>query len=70
MGYDKQRAKHHEWRVPEKRLFGLGAIGGALGVWMGMRVWRHKTKHRSFTVGVPLLFLWNVVLGAAYVQWS
>ncbi|MBD2871179.1 DUF1294 domain-containing protein [Paenibacillus sp. IB182493] len=62
MGYDKKRAKRQRRRVPEKRLFALSAAGGAAGTWLGMSAWRHKTKHRSFVVGVPMLFGLNVLL--------
>ncbi|OBZ17003.1 DUF1294 domain-containing protein [Bacillus sp. FJAT-26390] len=62
MGYDKKSAKKHRRRVPEKRLFLLSAIGGAGGTWLAMNTWRHKTKHRSFTVGIPFLFGLNLLL--------
>ncbi|GGG79857.1 DUF1294 domain-containing protein [Paenibacillus radicis (ex Gao et al. 2016)] len=65
MGADKHAARNKKRRVPEKRLFGFAAIGGAAGAWIGMQVFRHKTKHRSFVVGIPLLILWNLV--AVYV---
>lgn len=60
MGLDKQYAKQKQRRIPEKRLFTLSAVGGALGGWIGMKVWRHKTKHRSFVIGLPLLFVLNI----------
>lgn len=62
MGLDKKRARKHRRRIPEKRLFTLSAIGGAGGTWMAMKVWRHKTMHRSFTVGIPFLFGLNLLL--------
>ncbi|GLX70763.1 DUF1294 domain-containing protein [Paenibacillus glycanilyticus] len=62
MGMDKSYARHKKRRIPEKRLFGISAIGGALGAWIGMQVWRHKTKHTSFRVGIPLLFVLNLVI--------
>ncbi|MCI3920385.1 DUF1294 domain-containing protein [Paenibacillus sp. TRM 82003] len=65
MKADKGRAKRKgAWRVPERRLFGIALAGGALGVWAGMRSYRHKTKHASFVYGVPSLFLLN--LGFVY----
>lgn len=70
MGHDKGQAKNGGRRVPEKRLFGFAACGGAIGGWLGMRVWRHKTKHTSFVIGMPLLILFNagcVILIALYV---
>jgi uncharacterized membrane protein YsdA (DUF1294 family) len=64
MGIDKQRAKaaRRQRRIPEQRLFLLSAIGGAAGTMLGMRTWRHKTKHRTFTVGVPFLLGFNLLL--------
>lgn len=67
MGYDKTQAKRGNWRVPEKRFFLLSLIGGALGTWIAMRVWRHKTKHPTFTLGIPALLLLN--FACAYFLW-
>ncbi|MGV2886157.1 DUF1294 domain-containing protein [Paenibacillus taichungensis] len=61
MGVDKKRSQNSEWRVPEKRLFGFAFFGGALGILGGMYTFRHKTKHWSFRIGVPLLLCLNVV---------
>lgn len=56
MGEDKRRARRHSrQRIPEKVLFLAALPGGALGGWLGMQVFRHKTKHTSFVVGMPLL---------------
>lgn len=62
MGADKRRAVQKRRRVPEQRLFLLSAIGGAAGTMLGMKAWRHKTKHRSFTVGIPFLLGFNLIL--------
>ncbi|THF74941.1 DUF1294 domain-containing protein [Cohnella fermenti] len=59
MGYDKQLAKRKQRRVSERRLFLYAAIGGALGGWLGMRTYRHKTKHASFVYGMPALLVLN-----------
>ncbi|MBQ7625068.1 MAG: DUF1294 domain-containing protein [Clostridia bacterium] len=59
-GADKSAAKRGAWRVPEKTLFLLAIIGGSLGLWLGMKVFRHKTKHWYFVVGVPLIFIIQV----------
>jgi uncharacterized membrane protein YsdA (DUF1294 family) len=61
MGYDKKQAKRGRRRIPEQRLFTFAAIGGALGGWLGMLTWRHKTKHLSFTLGFPALFVVNIL---------
>jgi len=65
MGVDKKRAVRNEWRIRERTLFFVALLGGALGGVAGMRVFRHKTKHASFAVGMPLLLVLN--LGIAYL---
>ncbi|WP_226667094.1 DUF1294 domain-containing protein [Metabacillus litoralis] len=55
MAKDKRRAKRQEWRIKESTLWSVSLIGGALGSYIGMRLYRHKTKHTSFKVGLPLL---------------
>lgn len=62
MSEDKRRARQRRERIPERTLFLLAAIGGALGVLIAMNIKRHKTKHVSFRLGVPLLLLMNAVL--------
>ena len=57
MGLDKRKARREAWRVPEARLFLFAALGGALGGWLGMRVFHHKTRHWTFVWGFPLLAL-------------
>lgn len=57
VGLDKWKAKHHRWRVPERTLLGIAAGFGSAGVLLGMGLFRHKTKHRLFTIGVPLMLL-------------
>lgn len=57
MGIDKEKAKAKEWRIPEKTLFGIALAGGGLGVWLGMEMFRHKTKHWYFKYGIPAIFL-------------
>ncbi len=62
MGIDKGRAKKGKSRIPEKRLFGAAALGGALGALLGMRLFHHKTLHRSFMLGMPALLLFNLTV--------
>lgn len=59
MRRDKRLAKRRGRRTPENTLMFFAFAGGALGAWLGMYVYRHKTKHASFVAGVPLLLLWN-----------
>lgn len=62
MAYDKHQARKGKWRTPEARFFLYAVFGGAIGIYAGMKVWRHKTKHLSFQLGIPLLIIMNVVL--------
>ena len=57
MGIDKSKAKRNAWRIPEKTLFMLAFLGGGAGVWLGMRVFHHKTLHLMFKYGVPAITL-------------
>lgn len=60
--YDKHQAKSGKWRVPEIRFFTLGLLGGPIGILIGMKLVRHKTKHSSFTIGMPLLIALNILV--------
>ncbi len=62
IGYDKLKAKKKGWRIPEKNLFVIALLGGAAGVFLGMKAFRHKTKHYSFMVGIPLIFGLNILV--------
>jgi uncharacterized membrane protein YsdA (DUF1294 family) len=62
MGIDKLKAKRGSWRVPEKTLFLVTALFGALGGTLGMRLFRHKTKHWYFKYGFPLLLVVQIAL--------
>ena len=61
-GIDKGKAKRGAWRIPEKTLFLLPLLGGSLGALLGMRVFRHKTKHWYFVWGIPLILLAQLAL--------
>ena len=56
-GIDKVKAKHSWWRIPESTLISLAVIGGSIGAWLGMRAWRHKTRHKKFRYGIPAILL-------------
>ena len=56
MALDKYKARRGIWRIPERTIWLLAILGGSLGAWLGMRLFRHKTRHRQFAVGLPLLF--------------
>ena len=69
IGWDKHKAKKNKWRIPEKKLFITAFIGGGLGIYLGMQVFRHKTQHPTFKYGIPLLIIFDVaiVLGIFYL---
>lgn len=62
MGMDKKRAKMNVRRIPERTLWGIAILGGSIGSFIGMRYFRHKTKHKSFTIGMPVLIVLHIVL--------
>lgn len=57
MGIDKSRAKRGAWRIPEKTLFLIAILGGSIGSILGMKQFRHKTKHKTFTIGMPAILI-------------
>lgn len=68
MSEDKNKARKRRERVPEKTLFLLAAMGGALGVLIAMYRKRHKTRHMSFRIGIPLLLLLNIFLYSYFLR--
>lgn len=61
-GVDKLMAKRNARRISELALLLLALLGGSVGAWLGMQVWRHKTKHAMFSVGVPVMLLLQAAL--------
>ena len=61
-GIDKYKAKHDKWRISEATLLLLAVIGGSIGAWCGMNAWHHKTMHKKFKYGVPIIFILQVAL--------
>jgi uncharacterized membrane protein YsdA (DUF1294 family) len=67
---DKQAAIHSKRRIPEATLWFIGFIGGALGSYISMKTFRHKTKHKNFMIGMPLLIFSQIALLIfAYKNW-
>ena len=61
-GIDKWKAKRSKWRVPEATLLLMAVLGGSLGAWLGMKVWHHKTLHKKFRYGVPIIIIVQIAL--------
>ena len=59
---DKQKAIKHKWRIKESTLFLVSIIGGSLGTLIGMYTFHHKTKHIKFTLGIPFIFIIQILL--------
>ncbi|WP_099468493.1 DUF1294 domain-containing protein [Konateibacter massiliensis] len=62
MAIDKYKAKKQLWRIPEKTLFLLAILGGSIGSYCGMYVFHHKTKHKSFLIGIPFILTVQLIL--------
>jgi len=69
MAIDKNKAGKHKWRIRERNLFITAILGGAAGLMMGMIMFHHKTQHASFTFGIPLIFVLNILLGSSLFYW-
>lgn len=66
MYIDKQKAIKGQWRISEKSLFLMAIIGGTIGIMVAMKLFRHKTKHLSFKVGIPIILILQIVLISYY----
>ncbi len=62
---DKQKARKKKWRIPERVLLGTAALGGSLGAFAAMHIFHHKTLHKRFSIGLPLM----LVLHTAILLW-
>ena len=61
-GIDKYKAKKGRWRISEATLLLMAVIGGSIGAWAGMRLWHHKTMHKKFKYGIPIIIIIQVAL--------
>ena len=61
-GIDKYKAKKSKWRISEAKLLTMVAIGGSIGAWAGMRLWHHKTMHKKFKYGIPVIIIMQIAL--------
>ena len=67
---DKRKAIKNLWRIPERTMFLIAFLGGSLGIYAGMKTFRHKTKHAKFTIGIPLILTIQVVLFVFLFIWT
>ena len=68
-GWDKIKAKRGGWRIPEATLLMLAVVGGSIGATLAMEWFHHKTRHRKFTIGIPIIIMLQVVL-IGYLAYS
>ena len=61
-GIDKYKAKKGKRRISEATLLTMAAIGGSIGAWTGMRIWHHKTMHKKFKYGIPVIIIMQIAL--------
>ena len=61
-GIDKYKAKKGRWRISEATLLTMAAIGGSIGAWAGMRTRHHKTMHKKFKYGIPVIIIMQIAL--------
>ena len=61
-GIDKYKARKGRWRISEATLLMMAVIGGSIGAWAGMRLWHHKTMHKKFKYGIPIIIILQVAL--------
>ncbi|WP_440896069.1 DUF1294 domain-containing protein [Amphibacillus sp. Q70] len=61
MKIDKRKAKQGKWRTPERYIWLISLFGGSLGTLLGMKLYRHKTKHIQFRIGLPLIFIIQMI---------
>lgn len=64
---DKQKSRKGKWRTPENTIFVIASAFGALGVFIGMRMFRHKTKHNKFVIGIPLILAVQLFIFFKYI---
>ena len=61
-GIDKYKAKKGQWRISEATLLMMAVSGGSIGAWAGMRLWHHKTMHKKFKYGIPIIIILQICL--------
>ena len=68
-GIDKWQARQGKWRISEATLLLFAVIGGSIGAWLGLRVWRHKTMHKKFKYGIPAILMIHIIIIGYLSKW-
>lgn len=68
-GIDKWKAKHGSWRITEATLLDAAILGGSIGAYLGMKVFHHKTMHKKFKFGIPLIIVFHLLLVFFLIRW-
>ncbi|MEE0929889.1 MAG: DUF1294 domain-containing protein [Acutalibacteraceae bacterium] len=66
---DKTKAQAHRWRISETTLIAISAIGGAIGMYITMHIIHHKTRKTKFMVGIPVIFITEILLFVILYFW-
>ena len=64
---DKSKARKNKWRIRERTLFIVSALGGSVAMYISMRIFHHKTKHKRFMIGIPVIII--LQFGAVFAIW-
>lgn len=67
-GIDKYKARKGKWRISESTLLMLAMFGGSIGAWLAMKVFHHKTMHKKFYIGVPVIIVLQLVFAAWIIR--
>ena len=65
----RKKARQGKWRISEATLLLFAVIGGSIGAWLGMRVWRHKTMHKKFKYGIPAILMIHIIIIGYLSKW-
>ena len=66
---DKRKAIKNRWRIPERTLMTMAILGGSVGIYAGMQLFRHKTKHTKFAIGVPVILSLQIIIAVYLTTW-
>lgn len=70
MFVDKQKARRKVWRIPEATLLTVAALGGSVGSLAGMYLFRHKTRHLKFTLGIPAILIAQILTAIFLIRFT